>query len=355
MIDIHNLTKSELTAELVSLGEKQYRSEQIWHWLYVQGAKQFIQMNNLPANLQQKLENHFTITRPEIAVKQESTDGTIKWLLKLNDGSKVEAVFIPEKTRGTLCVSSQVGCTLTCSFCHTGTQKFVRNLTTSEVLGQLLLAKDELNDWHDTPKITNIVMMGMGEPLYNYENVAKALQITMDQKGINFARSRITLSTSGVVPMIEQCGTDLQVHLAISLHAVNDKLRNLLVPLNKKYNLEMLLNACRNYPSSRHHKITFEYVMLDQLNDSIEHARELVNLIKGIPAKVNLIPFNPWPGSVYLCSSKERILAFAKEIREAGYQALIRTPRGQDILAACGQLKTESERQSKSILCKDKA
>lgn len=354
MIDIHNLSKLELIAELAILGEKPYRAEQIWHWLYVQGARQFNQMSNLSASLQQKLENHFVITRPEIAVKQESTDGTIKWLLSLSDGSKVEAVFIPEKTRGTLCVSSQVGCTLTCSFCHTGTQKFVRNLTASEVLGQLLLAKDELADWHDAPTITNIVMMGMGEPLYNYENVAKALKITMDQKGINFARSRITLSTSGVVPMIEQCGIDLQVHLAISLHAVNDKLRNLLVPLNKKYNLEMLLNACRNYPSNRHHKITFEYVMLDQLNDSVEHARELVKLVKGIPAKINLIPFNPWPGSVYLCSSKERIEAFAKEIRDAGYQALVRTPRGQDILAACGQLKTESERQSKSILCKDK-
>ena len=353
IIDIHNLTKEELILELKSLDEKSYRAEQIWHWLYAQGAKSFSLMSNLSPNLQQKLEEHFVISRPKIAVKQESTDGTIKWLLKLSDGSQVEAVFIPEKTRGTLCVSSQVGCTLTCSFCHTGTQRFVRNLTASEILGQLLLAKDELSDWHDSPKITNIVMMGMGEPLYNYENVAKALKIAMDQKGIDFARSRITLSTSGVVPMIEQCGSDLGVHLAVSLHAVNDKLRNILVPLNKKYNLEQLIDACRKYPSNRHHKITFEYVMLDKLNDSVEHARELVKLVQGIPAKINLIPFNPWPGSVYLCSSKERIAAFAKEIRDAGYQALIRTPRGQDILAACGQLKTESERQSKSILCKE--
>lgn len=353
MVDIYNLDKSELSQELSTMGEKSYRAEQIWHWLYVQGVTKFSQMSNLSPSLQEKLDKHFVISRQKIAVKQESTDGTIKWLLKLEDGNKVEVVFIPEKTRGTLCISSQVGCTLTCSFCHTGTQRFVRNLTTSEVIGQLILAKDELNDWHNSPKITNIVMMGMGEPLYNYDNVAKALKISMDQKGIDFARSRITLSTSGVVPMIDKCGEELGVHLAISLHAVNDDLRNILVPLNKKYNIEELLRSCRNYPSNRHHKITFEYVMLDGMNDSVEHARKLAKLIKGIPAKINIIPFNPWPGSIYLCSSKERISAFAKEIREAGYQALVRTPRGQDILAACGQLKTESERQSKSILRKD--
>lgn len=353
MVDIYNLDKSELSQELSILGEKPYRAEQIWHWLYVQGATKFSQMSNLSPRLQEKLDKHFVISRQEIAVKQESTDGTIKWLLKLEDGNKVEVVFIPEKTRGTLCLSSQIGCTLTCSFCHTGTQRLVRNLTASEVIGQLILAKDELNDWHDSPRITNIVMMGMGEPLYNYENVSKALNISMDQKGIDFARSRITLSTSGVVPMIEKCGEELGVHLAISLHAVNDDLRNILVPLNKKYNIEKLLNACRNYPASRHHKITFEYVMLDGMNDSVEHARKLTKLIKGIPAKVNIIPFNPWPGSIYLCSSEEKISAFAKEIREAGYQALVRTPRGQDILAACGQLKTASERKSKSIICKN--
>ena len=352
MIDIHNLNKTELIQEMQALGEKPFRAAQIWHWLYTKGIKSFTEMHNLSPNLQNKLSEHFIITRPNVAVKQESTDGTIKWLLKLNDGSKVETVYIPEATRGTLCVSSQVGCTLTCSFCHTGTQRFVRNLTASEILQQLLLAKDELEDWKTMPKVTNVVMMGMGEPLYNYEEVSKALKIAMDEKGINFPRRRITLSTSGVVPMIAQCGSDLGVHLAISLHAVNDKLRNILVPLNKKYDLAQLITACRNYPSNNHNRITFEYVMLDQLNDSVEHARELVKLIRGIPAKINLIPFNPWPGSHYLCSSPERIKLFSDTINEAGYQAFVRTPRGQDILAACGQLKTESERISKSILCK---
>lgn len=352
MIDIHNLSKEELIENIKSIGEKAYRAEQIWHWLYSKGIKDFFLMKNISPELQSNLNNHFTINRPNIAVKQVSVDGTIKWLLKMEDGNQVEAVYIPEKNRGTLCISSQVGCTLTCSFCHTGTQRFVRNLTTSEVLGQLLLAKDELDDWIEKPKITNIVMMGMGEPLYNYDNVAKALKIAMDQKGISFARRRITLSTSGVVPMIDKCAGDLKVHLAISLHAVNDKLRNILVPLNKKYNLEMLLEACRNYPSNQHNRITFEYVMLDKLNDSVEDAKELARLIKGIPAKINIIPFNPWPGSIYLCSSQEKISAFAKALNEAGYQAFVRTPRGQDILAACGQLKTASERESKSILNK---
>jgi 23S rRNA (adenine2503-C2)-methyltransferase len=352
MIDITNLNKEELVLAVKNIGEEGFRAQQIWHWLYAKGATSFDQMKNLSPSLQAHLAKNFAIIRPEVAIKQKSIDGTIKWLLKLNDGSQVETVYIPESTRGTLCISSQVGCTLTCSFCHTGTQKFVRNLTASEVLQQLLLAKDELGDWHSSPKITNIVMMGMGEPLYNYEQVSKALKIAMDEKGIHFPRRRITLSTSGVVPMIAECAKDLGVHLAISLHAVNNELRNLLVPLNKKYNISQLLEACRNYPSNNHNKITFEYVMLDQLNDHVEHAKELVKLIQGIPAKINLIPFNPWPGSVYLCSSSERITAFANVINEAGYQALIRTPRGQDIFAACGQLKTASERQSKSILCK---
>ena len=351
MIDIHNLNKDELTIEIKALGEEAFRAGQIWHWLYAKGANSFEQMHNLSPILRDKLNSYFTISRPNIAVKQQSTDGTIKWLLKLDNKSQVETVFIPEATRGTLCISSQVGCTLTCSFCHTGTQRFVRNLTASEVLQQLLLAKDELKDWEkENKKLTNIVMMGMGEPLYNYDNVAKALKIAMDEKGINFPRRRITLSTSGVVPMIKQCAEDLGVHLAISLHAVNNELRNLLVPLNKKYNLDQLLDACRNYPSNNHNRITFEYVMLDQLNDHVEHARELVKLISGIPAKINLIPFNPWPGSHYLCSSQKRIENFANAINEAGYQAFIRAPRGQDILAACGQLKTASERESKSIL-----
>ena len=351
MLDIHNLTKDEIAEIIKANDEKSFRAEQIWHWLYAKGANSFDEMSNLSSDLREKLKSLFIIARPQISVKQESIDGTIKWLLKLADGSLVEAVFIPEETRGTLCVSSQVGCTLTCSFCHTGTQRFVRNLTASEVAQQLLLAKDELQDWGIKPvKITNIVMMGMGEPLFNYDNVAKALKIIMDEKGINFPRRRITLSTSGVVPMIAQCGEELGVHLAISLHAVNDGLRNILVPLNKKYNLEQLIDACRKYPSNNHNRITFEYVMLDQVNDFVEHARELVKLIRGIPAKINLIPFNPWPGSHYISSSPERIAAFSREINEAGYQAFVRTPRGQDIFAACGQLKTASERISKSII-----
>ena len=347
MVDIYNLERDELTKAICDLDEPSYRAGQVWHWLYSHGVTSFDQMNNIPLSLQEKLKEHFVISRPVISVRQESTDGTIKWLVKFVDSRQVEVVFIPDRNRGTLCVSSQVGCALTCSFCHTGTQKFVRNLTASEVLQQLMLAKDELGD-----HVTNIVMMGMGEPLYNYDNVTKALRIAMDSKGINFSRRKITLSTSGVVPMIEKCGQDIGVHLAISLHAVNDRLRDLLVPLNKKYNLEQLLDACRKYPSNNHNRITFEYVMLDQLNDYTDHARELTRLISGIPAKINLIPFNPWPGSIYKCSSKERIEAFAKVINDAGYHALIRTPRGQDILAACGQLKTASESISKSILNK---
>lgn len=349
-IDLNNLSKNELIEVLASKNQKKYRAEQIWHWMYERGVRSFAQMNNLPDELIALLDEAFIISRPEVLVKQESKDGTIKWLLGLSDKSKVEAVYIPEKTRGTLCISSQVGCTLACSFCHTGTQKFVRNLTASEILQQLLLAKDHLQDWVSAPKITNIVMMGMGEPLYNYDNVVKALKIAMDQKGINFTKSRITLSTAGVAPMILRCAEDLGVHLAISLHAVNDNLRNTLVPLNKKYNLEVLMDAVRKYPANKHHKITFEYVMLEQLNDSEAHAYDLIKLINAIPAKVNLIPFNPWPGSNYKCSSPTKIAAFAKIVRNAGYQALIRTPRGQDILAACGQLKTETERLSKSIL-----
>ncbi len=352
MIDLINLSKDELRDIVQNIAEKPFRAEQIWQWIYFYGVTSFEQMTNLSVELRSKLANQFTITSPNIAEKQESIDGTIKWLLKLADGSLVETVFIPEEDRGTLCISSQVGCTLTCSFCHTGTQKFVRNLTASEVIQQVMLAKHELQDWKIPAKLTNIVLMGMGEPLYNYENVAKALKIIMDSKGLAFSRKRITLSTSGVVSMIARCGEELGVHLAISLHAVTDDLRNILVPLNKKYNLAQLMEACRKYPANNHNRITFEYVMLEQVNDSVEHARELVKLIKAIPAKVNLIPFNPWPGTNYTCSSKERIIAFAKIINDAGYQALIRTPRGQDILAACGQLKTASERASKSILNK---
>jgi len=352
MIDLVNLSKAELNNIVQDLEEKTFRAEQIWQWIYSYGCNSFDQMTNLPLDFRKKLTSDFFIASLEISVKQESNDGTIKWLLKLEDGNLIETVFIPEENRGTLCVSSQVGCLLTCSFCHTGTQRFVRNLSASEIIQQVLLAKNELQDWNANSKLTNIVMMGMGEPLYNYENVAKALKIIMDSKGLSFSKRRITLSTSGVVPMIEQCGEELGVNLAISLHAVTDDLRNILVPLNKKYKLAQLIEACKKYPANNHNRITFEYVMLEQVNDSIEHAKELVKLIKAIPAKVNLIPFNPWPGTNYTCSSKERITAFAKVINDAGYQALIRTPRGQDILAACGQLKTASERESKSILKK---
>ncbi len=352
--DINDLSLAEFKEEVKFIGEPSFRAEQIWNWLYVKGLKSFEQMSNLPAKLIAKLNEHFYISRPEIAIKKISTDGTIKWVFRLEDNSQIETVYIPEETRGTLCISSQVGCTLTCSFCHTGTQRFVRNLNASEILQQLIMAKDELGDWHENPKITNIVMMGMGEPLYNYENVVKALQKAMDPKGINFSRRRITLSTSGVVPKITECAKDLGVHLAISLHAVYDDLRNILVPLNKKYKIAELLEACRNYPSNNHNRITFEYVMLDQMNDHLEHAIELTKLIKGIPAKINLIPFNPWPGSIYKCSSTDRINAFSKTVNKAGYKALVRTPRGQDIFAACGQLKTETEKLFKSSLCKDK-
>jgi 23S rRNA (adenine2503-C2)-methyltransferase len=348
MFDVYNYSKDELKQKLLDLGETSFRAEQLWDWLYVKQATNISQMTNLSVSTRSKLESQFIISRPEIAVRQQSVDGTIKWLLKLTDGSQIETVFIPEENRGTLCVSSQVGCTLTCSFCHTGTQRFVRNLTAGEIIQQLMVAKDELGN-----KITNIVMMGMGEPLYNYPEVSKALLNLLDHKGTALAKKRITLSTSGVVPMIDLCGQELGVHLAISLHAVHDDLRNILVPLNKKYNIAELIAACRRYPSSHHHKITFEYVMLDNINDHLEHAKELTKLIKGIPAKINLIPFNPWPGTSYLCSNRERIVSFAAIIREAGYQALIRTPRGQDILAACGQLKTASERMSKSILTKE--
>lgn len=351
MKNILDFSKNEMTENLLLIGEKKYRMEQIWNWLYVFGIRSFSEMKNLSAELQEKLSKDFVISRPEIEVKQKSSDGTIKWLLKLSDNSKIEMVYIPEATRGTLCISSQVGCTLTCSFCHTGTQRFVRNLTCAELLGQVLLAKDELNDWKkENPKLTNIVLMGMGEPLYNYENVAKALKIFMDDKGLRFAKKRITLSTSGVVPMIDKCAEELAVHLAISLHAVNDKLRNILVPLNKKYPIEDLMSSVRKYPANRHSKITFEYVMLDGVNDSEADARTLAKLIQGIPSKVNLIPFNPWPGSVYKCSSPLQIKQFADCLIKAGVLAFVRTPRGQDILAACGQLKTESERASKSIL-----
>jgi 23S rRNA (adenine2503-C2)-methyltransferase len=348
------LSKEELANKIKSIGEKAFRAKQIWHWLYNQGATDFSQMSNIAKNLQQKLDEHFTIARPKISKDLLSFDNTRKWLLKYHDNQEAETVFIPDAARGTLCVSSQIGCTLTCKFCHTGTQRLVRNLTSEEIVSQLLIARDFLNEWPSNQEIrmiSNIVLMGMGEPLYNYDNVATALKIIMDGEGIGLSRRRITLSTSGVVPMIEKCGQELAVNLAISLHAVRDDLRNELVPLNKKYPIKELLDACRNYPAaSNARRITFEYVMLKGVNDSVADAKELIRLIQGIPAKVNLIPFNPWPGAVYECSSSEQIEKFADIVKKAGYASPVRTPRGQDILAACGQLRTESIKESKAAL-----
>jgi 23S rRNA (adenine2503-C2)-methyltransferase len=350
------------------VAEKQLkmRVSQIWHWLYVRGISEFSNMKNLSKDFRALLEDKFDIARPKIVEEQISNDGTRKWLMQFPSGGagkpvEVETVYIPEEGRGTLCVSSQVGCTLTCTFCHTGTQKLVRNLTSGEVLAQLLVARDRLGDFPhaDTPqgaivpsegrKVSNIVMMGMGEPLYNFDNVKKALQIAIDGDGLSLSRRRVTLSTSGVVPNISRTGEEIGVMLAISLHAVTDELRDVLVPINKKYPLKELLDACRNYPGVNNaRRITFEYVMLKGINDSLEDAKELVRLLKGIPAKINLIPFNPWEGSDYECSDWDTIEKFADFINANGYASPIRTPRGRDIMAACGQLKSESERLKKT-------
>jgi 23S rRNA (adenine2503-C2)-methyltransferase len=329
-----------------------FRANQLWHWLYHRGTRSFQHMANMPVPLRNRLEDSFKIDRPEIAVAQASVDGTQKWLLRFEDGQEAETVHIPDVERGTLCISSQVGCTLTCKFCHTGTQKLVRNLTAAEIVGQMMIARDVFSEW-PTPNegrhVSNIVMMGMGEPLYNYENVSKALKIIMDHEGISLSKRRITLSTSGIVPHMKQCGEELGVNLAVSLHAVRDDLRNILVPINKKYPLKMLLEACRDYPGLNNaRRITFEYVMLKGINDTVGDAKELVRLIQHIPAKINLIPFNPWPGSEYECSSPQVINTFAEIIFRAGYSSPVRMPRGRDILAACGQLKSASERVSKS-------
>ena len=363
-------SREELAEALASIGvpERQVRMRvrQLWHWLYVRGATDFSQMFNISKDLRAALEENFTIARPEIVEELVSEDGTRKWLLRFPPRGagrpvEVETVYIPEEGRGTLCLSSQVGCTLTCSFCHTGTQRMVRNLTAGEILDQLLIARDRLGDFPDatTPdgailpaegrKVTNVVMMGMGEPLYNFENVKKALLVASDGEGLSLSKRRITLSTSGVVPEIYRTGEEIGVMLAISLHAVRDELRDELVPINKKYKISELLKACRSYPGlSNARRITFEYVMLKGVNDSLEDARELVRLLRGIPAKINLIPFNPWPGSAYECSDWEQIERFAEVINRAGYASPIRTPRGRDILAACGQLKSASERMRKS-------
>ena len=346
------LSREEISTALAALDVERYRADQIYGWIYAKGITDLEAMTNLSKDLRLRLQDAFRIDRPGITADQQSVDGTRKWLLGFEDGNAAETVHIPESDRGTLCVSSQVGCTLTCAFCHTGTQRLVRNLEPGEIVGQIMLARDHLEEWpsaKEEKRLTNIVMMGMGEPLYNYDNVKKALEIAMDGDGVAISKRRITLSTSGVVPMIEKCGAELGVMLAISLHAVTDDVRDMLVPINKKWPIKELLAACRAYPAAKNaRRITFEYVMLDGINDSEADARELCRLIKGIPAKVNMIPFNPWPGSAFECSSPEAIKKFARVVEKAGYVATVRTPRGRDILAACGQLKTESERLRKS-------
>jgi 23S rRNA (adenine2503-C2)-methyltransferase len=340
------LTRVELAAELASIGAEPFRARQLWHWIYHRGGRDFAAMTTLAKSFRAALAGAYVVARPEVVRDLSSTDGTRKWLVRFGDGQEAECVHIPEEDRGTLCVSSQVGCTLSCKFCHTGTQRLVRNLEASEIVGQVMAARDALGEWpspKDDRQITNVVLMGMGEPLFNYDHVAKAIGIVLDPEGLSVSRRKITLSTAGVVPMIRRAGAEIGVNLAISLHAVNDELRDVLVPLNKKYPLADLMDACRTYPgASNARRITFEYVMLKGVNDSPAEARALVRLIKGIPAKVNLIPFNPWPGAPYECSSDEAIAAFADIVNAAGYPSPVRTPRGRDILAACGQLKSES-------------
>ncbi len=347
-LNLVGLDQDELGAVLAPHGIEGFRLRQLWQWIYYRGATDFDQMTSLAKTVRATLADHFVVGRPEISTHQQSTDGTQKWLLRFPDGKEVESVHIPETDRGTLCVSSQVGCTLTCKFCHTGTQRWVRNLDAPEIVGQVMLARDAFGEWpapdHDRA-LTNIVLMGMGEPLYNYDNVAKAMRIVMDGDGLGMSKRRITLSTAGVVPMIEQVGAELGVNLAISLHAVRDELRDELVPINRKYPLADLMQACRDYPGlSNARRITFEYVMLKGVNDSLADAKAMVELLKGIPAKINLIPFNPWPGSVFECSSNNAIRRFADYLSEENMSAPIRHARGQDIMAACGQLKSASEK-----------
>jgi 23S rRNA (adenine2503-C2)-methyltransferase len=364
------LDRAGLALRLGEIGvperEHRMRVSQLWHWIYFRGARDFDVMTNVSKDLRAKLKEHFTLDRPEVVVEQVSSDGTRKWLIRLpadTPGEKphdVEAVYIPESDRGTLCISSQVGCTLNCTFCHTGTQRLVRNLHASEIVAQLMIARDRLGEWPgmtraegtaseaDAPRlVTNLVFMGMGEPLYNFDGVKDAIATISDDQGIAIGKRRITVSTSGVVPMIENLGNDVGAMLAISLHATNDNLRDELVPLNKKYPIKELLDACRAYPgASNSRRITFEYVMLKGVNDSPAEAKELVRLLKGIPAKINLIPFNPWPGTKYECSDWETIEQFSDIVFNAGYASPVRTPRGRDILAACGQLKSETQKLS---------
>ena len=361
------MTRTQMVSALREIGvperETRMRVAQLWHWIYHRGVDEFDAMLNVSKGMRASLKQSYTLARPEVISEQISIDGTRKWLIRMpptgphDKGAEIETVYIPESDRGTLCMSSQVGCTLNCTFCHTGTQKLVRNLTSSEIIAQVMVARDRLGDWPGAERsteglvpdglraVSNVVLMGMGEPLYNFENVRDAMEVVTDGDGLSLSRRRITLSTSGVVPMIERAGHEIGSMLAISLHAVRDDLRNELVPLNRKYPIRELLEACRNYPGvSNARRITFEYVMLDGVNDSHADARELVRLLKGIPAKINLIPFNPWPGTRYTCSDWERIEEFSDIVFRAGYASPVRTPRGRDILAACGQLKSETEK-----------
>jgi 23S rRNA (adenine2503-C2)-methyltransferase len=344
------LSTEELKTALIAAGVTEkaapMRARQLWNWIYVHGARDFASMTNLAKDFRGLLSAQFHLDRPEVVTEQVSTDGTRKWLLRCGPGIEFESVFIPEPGRGTLCVSSQVGCTLNCRFCHTGTQKLVRNLTPGEIVGQVMIARDALGDWPSTAegrRVTNVVMMGMGEPLYNFDNVKAAIAIIADGDGLALSKRRVTLSTAGVVPMIKRAGEEIGSSLAISLHSARDEVRDVIVPLNKKYKLAELLQACRDYPGvSNSRRITFEYVMLKGVNDSAADARELIKAIRGIPAKINLIPFNPWPGAPYECSDWEQIEKFAEIVNRAGYASPVRTPRGRDIMAACGQLKSES-------------
>ncbi|MDX2027814.1 MAG: 23S rRNA (adenine(2503)-C(2))-methyltransferase RlmN [Alphaproteobacteria bacterium] len=344
------LSYDELSDALTTRGFEPFRAKQVWSWIYCHGVSDFSKMTTLAKPAREKLEEHFIVARPTISQDQKSEDGTRKWLLRMVDGQEVECVHIPESDRGALCVSSQVGCTLTCRFCHTGTQKLVRNLEASEIVMQVLLARDALGEWPSTKDerlLSNIVMMGMGEPLFNYENVAKALRIIMHGEGIAISKRKITLSTAGVVPMMKRCGEELDVNLAVSLHAVTDELRDQIVPINRKYPIKELLQACRDYPgASNSRRITFEYVMLKGVNDIPADAKQLVRLLRGIPSKINLIPFNAWPGAPFECSDWDVIEKFGDMVNAAGYPSPIRMPRGRDIMAACGQLKSQSIRLS---------
>ncbi|WP_322866775.1 23S rRNA (adenine(2503)-C(2))-methyltransferase RlmN [Aquicoccus sp. G2-2] len=361
LINLIGLPREALRTTLIEAGtpEKQarMRAGQLWQWMYQKGTSDFAAMTNLAKPYRALLAEHFIIERPEVVSRQVSTDGTRKYLVRINGGHEVEVVYIPEEDRGTLCISSQVGCTLTCSFCHTGTQMLVRNLTAGEIVGQIMVARDDLDEWPNPGEgsdarprlLSNIVLMGMGEPLYNFPNVRDAMKIAMDPEGISLSRRRITLSTSGVVPEIARTAEEIGCQLAISFHATTDEVRDKLVPINKRWPLATLLDALRSYPKvSNSERITFEYVMLDGVNDSDDDAHRLIALIKGIPAKINLIPFNEWPGAPYKRSSNNRIRAFADIIYKAGYASPIRTPRGEDIMAACGQLKSATERARKS-------